>query len=99
MATVVTYKYIKQNPDIMTYIRRADQALASLGFTEHSFPHVEKVAEVAAMILTELGYDQRTAELARIAGIMHDIGNVINRTDHAQSGAVMAFRLLDKLSM
>jgi len=99
MATVVTYKYIKQNPDIMTYIRRADLALASLGFTEHSFPHVEKVAEVAAMILTELGYDQRTAELARIAGIMHDIGNVINRTDHAQSGAVMAFRLLDKLSM
>ena len=99
MATVVTYKYIKQNPDIMTYIRRADQALKSLGFTEHSFPHVEKVAEVAAMILTELGYDQRTAELARIAGIMHDIGNVINRTDHAQSGAVMAFRLLDKLSM
>ena len=99
MATVVTYKYIKQNPDIMTYIRRADQALKSLGFTEHSFPHVEKVAEVAAVILTELGYDQRTAELARIAGIMHDIGNVINRTDHAQSGAVMAFRLLDKLSM
>ncbi|MDE5946765.1 MAG: HD domain-containing protein [Oscillospiraceae bacterium] len=99
MASIVTYKYIKQNPDIMEYIRRADKALKAQGYTEHSFPHVEKVAQTASMILTELGYDERTAELARIAGMMHDIGNVINRADHAQSGAVMAFRLLDNLSM
>lgn len=99
MASIVTYRYIKQNPDIMEYIRRADKALEAQGYTEHSFPHVEKVAQTASMILTELGYDERTAELARIAGMMHDIGNVINRIDHAQSGAVMAFRLLDNLSM
>ena len=99
MASIVTYKYIKQNPDIMEYIRRADKALEAQGFTEHSFAHVEKVSQTAGMILTELGYDERTVELARVAGIMHDIGNVINRIDHAQSGAVMAFRLLDNLSM
>lgn len=99
MATVVTYKYIKQNPDIMEYIRRADKTLEALGYTEHSFAHVEKVAQTAGMILSELGYPERQTELARIAGIMHDIGNVINRIDHAQSGAVMAFRLLDNLNM
>jgi metal-dependent HD superfamily phosphatase/phosphodiesterase len=99
MASIVTYKYIKQNPDIMEYIRRADKALEAQGYTEHSFAHVERVAQVASMILSELGYDERTVELAKIAGIMHDIGNVINRIDHAQSGAVMAFRLLDNLSM
>lgn len=99
MASTVTYKYIKQNPDIMEYIRRADKALEAQGFTEHSFAHVERAASVTSMILETLGYDERTVELARIAAFMHDIGNVINRTDHAQSGAVMAFRLLDNMSM
>jgi len=99
MGSIVTYKYIKQNPDIMEYIRRADSALEALGYTEHSFAHVERVAATSSMILSTLGYDERTVELARIASIMHDIGNVINRVDHAQSGAVMAFRLLDNLSM
>ena len=99
MSSIVTYKYIKQNPDIMEYIRRADKALEAQGYTEHSFAHVEKAAATSAMILTTLGYDERTVELARIAAMMHDIGNVINRADHAQSGAVMAFRLLDNLSM
>ncbi len=99
MASNVTYKYIKQNPDIMEYIKRADKALESLGFTEHSFTHVETVARNASMILEELGYDERQVELAKIAGFMHDIGNIINRIDHAQSGAVMAFRLLDNISM
>ena len=99
MASIVTYKYIKQNPDIMEYIRRADKALEALGYTEHSFAHVERVAATSSLILSTLGYDERTVELARVASIMHDIGNVINRVDHAQSGAVMAFRLLDNLSM
>ncbi|MCM1227794.1 MAG: HD domain-containing protein [Clostridium sp.] len=99
MASIVTYKYIKQNPDVMEYIRRADKALEAQNYTEHSFAHVETVAQNASMILTELGYDERQAELAKIAGMMHDIGNVINRIDHAQSGAVMAFRLLDNMSM
>lgn len=99
MSSVVTYKYVKQNPDIMTYIKRADEALAAQGYTEHSFAHVEKVSTTASMILETLNYPERECELARVAGFLHDIGNVINRIDHAQSGAVMAFRLLDNLSM
>ncbi|MBO5164113.1 MAG: HD domain-containing protein [Ruminococcus sp.] len=99
MASIVTYKYIKQNPDIMEYIRRSDKTLEAMGYTEHSFSHVERVASTSAMILETLGYDERTVELVKIASMMHDIGNVINRIDHAQSGAVMAFRLLDNLSM
>ena len=99
MASKITYAYIKKNPDIREYIQRADEELAALGYTEHSFAHVEKTASTAAMILTELGYPERQIELAKIAGFLHDIGNVINRADHAQSGAVMAFRLLDRLEM
>lgn len=99
MASNVTYEYIRRNPDIMEYIRRSDKALEAIGYTEHSFAHVEKTAHVASMILESLGYSEREAELARIAGFLHDIGNVINRADHAQSGAVMAFRILDRLNM
>ena len=99
MSSNVTYKYIKQTPDIMEYIRRADRALEAQGYTENSFAHVEFVAQNASLFHTELGYDERQIELAKIAGIMNAIGNVINRIDHAQSGAVMAFRLLDNLSM
>ncbi len=99
MSSNVTYQYIKENRDIQEYIRRADKELEALGYTEHSFAHVEKVAHTAGGLLAELGYDERTAELARIAGMMHDIGNIINRIDHAQSGAVMAFRLLDNMNM
>ena len=99
MASCVTFEYIRKNPDIRTYIQRADDALKAIGYTEHAFAHVEKTAHIAAKILTTLGYSEREVELARIAGFLHDIGNVINRADHAQSGAVMAFRLLDRLEM
>ncbi|MBQ7335877.1 MAG: HD domain-containing protein [Clostridia bacterium] len=93
----MTYETIKQNEDIRTYISEADASLCALGYTEHSFAHVTQVAEKAGYILQTLGYPERTAELARIAGYLHDIGNLVNRIDHSQSGAVMAFRLLDKL--
>jgi len=95
----VTYEYIRRNKDIQTYINYADAALNTIGYTEHSNAHVERAAATAYMILDTLGYDARTCELAQIAGYMHDIGNVINREDHAQSGAIMAFRLLDRLGM
>ena len=95
----ITFERIKNDEIIREYIRRADRNLAAMGYTKHSFGHVTKVAEGAAEILTALGYDERTVELARIAGFLHDIGNVVNRIDHAQSGAVMAFRLLDHLHM
>jgi len=96
---VITFEEIKSNADIRTYIEKADEALLALGYTEHSFAHVTKVAETAGWLLTELGYDEREAELVRIAGFLHDIGNLVNRSEHSQSGAVMAFRILDRLNM
>ena len=95
----VTYEQIKNNAEIRTYITQADRSLSALGYTEHSFAHVTKCAETASALLKELGHGEREVELAKIAGFMHDIGNVINRNDHAQTGAVMAFRILDKLGM
>lgn len=96
---MVTYDQIKNDKDIKTYIVMADQTLSALGFTEHSLPHVTRAADVAGRILTKLGYDKRTVELAKIAGYMHDIGNTVNRVDHAQSGAIMAFRILTNMDM
>ena len=93
------FNTVKNSPEIRTYITQADASLLALGYTEHSFAHVTKCAELASSILAQLDYDQRQVELARIAGYMHDIGNVVNRVDHAQSGAVMAFRILDKMGM
>lgn len=95
----MTYEEIKNNEAINTYIRCADESLAALGYTEHSFAHVTSVAQTAGYILETLGYRQRDVELAKIAGYMHDLGNLVNRIDHSQSGAVMAFRILDKLNM
>ena len=96
---MVTYEQIKANEDIRTYIKKADEALTALGYTEHSFAHVTKVAEVAGYILKETGHTEHETELAKIAGFMHDIGNLINRSEHSQSGAAMAFRILDKINM
>ncbi len=93
----MTYNEIKKNKAIKDYITAADSSLAALGFTEHSFAHVTAVAEKAGYILETLGYDNRTVELVKIAGYLHDIGNLVNRIDHSQSGAVMAFRILDNL--
>lgn len=95
----ITYDQITHQEEIRTYIRQADAVLEAIGYTEHSFAHVTYVATRAGEILEALGCDARTVELARIAGYMHDIGNIVNRADHAQSGAVMAFRILDKLGM
>ena len=95
----VTFEDVKNNRDIKAYISKADESLLALGYTEHSFAHVHKVSELAGRILQLLGYDDHQVELAKIAGYMHDIGNVVNRIDHAQSGAVMAFRLLDHIGM
>ena len=93
----MTYEEIKNNEEVRTYIRQADMSLSALGYTEHSFAHVTLVAETAGYILETLGYDERTVELAKIAGYLHDIGNLVNRIEHSQSGAIMAFRILDHL--
>ena len=96
---MLTFNDIKNDSEISTYIRKADDAMCAIGYTEHSFPHVIKCAEQAAFILNALDYPQRVAELARIAGYLHDIGNVINRSGHAHSGAVMSFQLLQSRGM
>ena len=93
----INFQDVLEDKDIKIYIQKADESLKELGYTEHSFTHVIKVAESASYILRELGYSEREIELAKIAGYLHDIGNVVNRIDHAQSGAVMAFRILDRL--
>ena len=95
----VTYENVRQSEEIRTYIKQADESLEALGYTEHSFAHCTKCAKVAGDLLEQLGYSEHEVELARIAGFMHDIGNVVNRIDHAQSGALMAFRILDKMGM
>ncbi|NDV77974.1 HD domain-containing protein [Dysgonomonas sp. 511] len=99
MSSKITFADIKESKEVQTYIRQADASLKALGFTEHSFAHCTKCAEVAGTLLKDLGYGGHDVELAKIAAYMHDIGNVINRADHAQSGAVMAFRILDKMGM
>ena len=94
---MLTYETVKNSSAIQTYIVRADESLGELGFTEHSFAHVVHVAEMAGYILQTLGYDDRTVELAKIAGYMHDIGNLVNRKEHSQSGAIMAWSILNDM--
>ena len=94
---MLTYETIRNDEAIRTYITRADESLAALGFTEHSFAHVCHVADMAGYILSTMGYDERSVELAKIAGYLHDIGNLVNRSEHSQSGAVMAWTLLQNM--
>ena len=94
---MVTFE--KNDEAVRAYISAADESLVALGYTEHSFAHVVKVAECAGDILRKIGYDEHTVELAKIAGVLHDIGNLVNRSEHSQSGAVMAFRILDRMGM
>lgn len=94
---MLTFEEITKNEAIKTYITRADESLLALGYTEHSFSHVLHVAQTAGYILDTLGYDARTVEIAKIAGYLHDIGNLVNRQDHSQSGAVMAWSILNDM--
>ncbi len=94
---MLTYDQVTMNEAIKTYIIRADESLAALGYTEHSFAHVLHVARMAGYILQTLGYDERAVELAKIAGYLHDIGNLANRKDHSQSGAVMVYSILNDM--
>ena len=96
---MITLEQLKENAEIRTYISVADRSLAALGYTEHSFAHVTKVAETAGYILETLGRPHHEVELVRVAGYLHDIGNIVNRSEHSQSGAVMAFQILRDLGM
>lgn len=96
---MLTFEELKHNNAVNTYIKKADESLVALGYTEHSFAHVTKVAVTAADILEKLGYSEHDIELTKIAAYLHDIGNLVNRVEHSQSGAVMAFRILDNLDV
>ena len=91
---MITYKDIQKNKEINAMIEQGNQVLKTLGYTEHSKKHALKVAEYAAEILKITGADAHQIELAQIAGYMHDIGNCINRQDHAHSGAILAYSIL-----
>ena len=94
---MLTFEKITNSEAIRTYILKADESLTALGYTEHSFAHVMRVAQTAGYILETLGFDERTVELSKIAGYLHDIGNLVNRKEHSQSGAVMAWSILNDM--
>ena len=96
---MITFSDIKNDERIKTFIARADASLLALGYTEHSFAHVGMVSSNAAYILEMLGYSEHEVELVRIASYLHDIGNLVNRADHSQSGAIMSFRILEEMDM
>jgi metal-dependent HD superfamily phosphatase/phosphodiesterase len=95
----VTFESIREHPRVKVYVRKADEALAEIGYTEHGERHVGLVAHIAYNILRRLGHPEREAELAAIAGYLHDIGNAVNREHHAQTSAVMAMHLLGGMGM
>ena len=96
---MVTYDDVKNNIEVQELMRNAQIQLDVLGYTEHSLRHVSLVSERAGNVLKALGYDEHRIELARIAGYMHDIGNSVNRVDHAHSGAILAYNILKDLGM
>ena len=96
---MITFEDIKNSEAIKTYITEADKSLMALGYTEHSFAHVTMVSETAKYILETLGYPKHDIELVQIAAYLHDIGNLVNRIEHSQSGALLAFRILDEMKM
>ena len=98
-ARIITFAEVREHPRVKIYVRKADEALAEIGYTEHGERHVGLVAHIAYNILKRLGYPERESELAAIAGYLHDVGNVVNRDHHAQTSAVMAMQLLEKMGM
>jgi metal-dependent HD superfamily phosphatase/phosphodiesterase len=98
-ARVVSFESVRDNPRVKVFVRKADEALAEIGYTEHGERHVGLVAHIAYNILKRLGHPERECELAAIAGYMHDIGNAVNRDHHAQTSAVMAMQMLTEMGM
>lgn len=96
---MITLKDVRENPEVDALIRGAQKQLNALGYTEHSHRHISIVSKRAGDILEKLGYPERTVELTRIAGYMHDIGNCVNRVDHAHSGAILAYNILKDMGM
>ena len=96
---MITLQDIKENKELEALINGAQQYLNEIGYTEHGHRHISIVSKRAGDILEKLGYSERTVELAKIAGYLHDIGNCVNRTDHAHSGAILAYNILKDMGM
>lgn len=96
---MVTLENVKKNPEVQELVIGAQKQLDALGYTEHSVRHVSIVSNRAGKILETLGYDEHRVELAKIAGYLHDIGNGINRVDHAHTGAILAYNILKDMGM
>ncbi|MCI8616678.1 MAG: HD domain-containing protein [Clostridia bacterium] len=96
---MITLKDVRENPEVDALIQGAQKQLRALGYTEHGHRHISIVSKRAGDILERLGYPERTVELARIAGYMHDLGNCINRVDHAHNGAILAYNILKDMGM
>jgi HD superfamily phosphodiesterase len=94
---LITLEDVKKNKEVDTYIRKGDEYLSAMGFTEHSYRHLDLVSNISGNVLKHLGYNERDVELASIAGYLHDIGNVVGRHDHGTAGAVIAFNILSKM--
>lgn len=90
----MTYSEIKHHPEVCALLEKGNQNLGVMGYTDHSMTHCVFVAERAANILKQLGYSEHEQELAKIAGVMHDIGNAVNRSNHAEIGAILANDIL-----
>jgi metal-dependent HD superfamily phosphatase/phosphodiesterase len=95
----MTVEYLKQNEEIKAFLVLSERQMEIQGYTEHSYRHVGLVSFESGRILTELGYPEREIQLAEIAGYLHDIGNSINRVDHAHTGAILAYHFLTKNGM
>lgn len=95
----MTYDEIKKNKEICECLRKGDENLGVLGYTDHSAVHCTMVAKRAAYILKKFGYSEEDIKLVKIAGFMHDIGNVVNRKHHAEYGAILANEILKKTDM
>jgi hypothetical protein len=96
---MITIEDIRKSEEVKTFLSLAETQMRVLGYTEHSFRHVKLVSDTAGSILEKLGYPEREIELARIAGYLHDIGNAVNRNDHAHTGAMMAYQMLVRMGM
>jgi metal-dependent HD superfamily phosphatase/phosphodiesterase len=96
---MITFDDVKNNIEVKALVEGAQKQLNALGYTEHSVRHVSIVANRAAEVLSTLGYPEERIELAKIAGYMHDIGNSINRVDHAHTGAILAYQILKNMGM
>ncbi|ABI68733.1 HD domain-containing protein [Syntrophomonas wolfei] len=96
---MVTLKDVRSSPLINTFIQKGNEHLGVMGYTDHGRLHLSIVSALSKDIMIKLGYDEHMAELAGIAGYIHDIGNVINRIGHSQSGALMAMEILRRMGM